>query len=51
MSDTATVDDPNCQAYDSLTIYSCNKDRIALVKYGDDITINGIKRDFEIIKL
>lgn len=51
MSDIATVDDPNCQAYDSLTIYSCNKDRIALVKYGDDITINGIKRDFEIIKL
>lgn len=51
MSDTATVDDPNSQAYDSLTIYSCNKDRIALVKYGDDITINGIKRDFEIIKL
>lgn len=51
MSDTATVDDPNCQAYDSLTIYSCNKDRIALVKYGNDITINGIKRDFEIIKL
>lgn len=51
MSDTAAVDDPNCQAYDSLTIYSCNKYRIALVKYGDDITINGIKRDFEIIKL
>lgn len=51
MSDIATVDDPNCQAYDSLTIYSCNKDRIVLVKYGDDITINGIKRDFEIIKL
>ena len=51
MSDTATVDEPNSQAYDSLTIYSCNKDRIALVKYGNDITINGIKRDFEIIKL
>lgn len=51
MSDTVAVDDPNSQAYDSLTIYSCNKDRIALVKYGDDITINGIKRDFEIIKL
>lgn len=51
MSDIATVDDPNSQAYDSLTIYSCNKDRIALTKYGNDITINGIKRDFEIIKL
>lgn len=51
MSDIATVDDPNSQAYDSLTIYSCNKNRIALVKYGNDITINGIKRDFEIIKL
>lgn len=51
MSDIATVDDPNSQAYDSLTIYSCNKDRIALVKYGNDITINGINRDFEIIKL
>ena len=51
MSDTATVEDQNSQAYDSLTIYSCNKDRIALTKYGNDITINGIKRDFEIIKL
>lgn len=51
MSDIADINDPNSQAYDSLTLYSCNKDRIALVKYGNDITINGIKRDFEIIKL
>lgn len=51
MSDIADINDPNSQAYDSLTLYSCSKDRIALTKYGNDITKNGIKRDFEIIKL
>lgn len=51
MSDIADINDTNSQAYDSLTLYSCSKDRIALVKYGNDITINGIKRDFEIIKI
>lgn len=51
MSDIADIEDEDSQAYDSLTLYSCNKDRIALAKYGNDITKNGIKRDFEIIKL
>lgn len=48
-SDFATVKDENSPAYDSITVFACSKNRIALCKYGNDTTFIGTKRDFEII--
>lgn len=51
-SDIANVRDLSSPAYDSLTIYSVgNKNRIALCKYGNDRTVAGVVRDFELINV
>lgn len=51
MSDIADVSDEDSPAFDSLTMFACNEDRIALTKYGNDITVSGVNRDFEIINI
>ncbi len=47
MPNELSLDSP---AYDQLTVYSCDKNRIALCKWGCTRTVAGIDRDFEIIK-
>lgn len=37
------------QSYDAITVISVKKDRIALVRLGNDRTVNGDLRDFEVI--
>lgn len=50
-NDTANVDDINSVAYDNITVFSCNENRIGLARIGNIKTTDGRTRDFEVINI